>query len=71
MTRMGDQLRIVVDEERCTASGQCVVAAPDVFDQRESDGIVVLLAASPSLEHKSSVLDAAAFCPTVAIAVLD
>ncbi|WP_106131497.1 ferredoxin [Pseudosporangium ferrugineum] len=64
-------MRIVVDEERCTASGQCVVVAPDVFDQRESDGIVVLLAVSPSPQQENGVLRAAEVCPTVAITVLE
>jgi ferredoxin len=35
-------MKIIVDQDGCVASGQCVTAAADVFDQRDEDGIVVL-----------------------------
>ncbi|MFE3946199.1 ferredoxin, partial [Streptomyces sp. NPDC059118] len=35
-------MKVTVDQNKCVASGQCVLSAPDVFDQREEDGIVVL-----------------------------
>src|SRR6476620_3779005 len=40
-------MKIVSDEEKCVAAGQCVSAAWEVFDQRDEDGIVVLLNPSP------------------------
>ncbi len=40
-------MRVIVDVEKCVASGNCVMADPDVFDQREEDGIVILLNESP------------------------
>ncbi|MEW1724237.1 ferredoxin [Streptomyces sp. NPDC093109] len=36
-------MRISVDTERCVGAGQCVLTAPDVFDQSD-DGLVVVLA---------------------------
>ena len=33
-------MKITVDEEKCCAAGQCVLIAPEVFDQRDEDGIV-------------------------------
>lgn len=40
-------MKITVDEEKCCGAGQCVLIAPEVFDQRDEDGIVVLLDAEP------------------------
>jgi ferredoxin len=60
-------MKVVVDEEKCVAAGQCVSAAMDVFDQRDEDGIVVLLNESPPPELAAAVRDAAAVCPALAI----
>jgi ferredoxin len=35
-------MKVTVDQDKCIASGQCVLTAPDVFDQRDEDGIVFL-----------------------------
>ncbi|MFF3580452.1 ferredoxin [Streptomyces mirabilis] len=60
-------MKVVVDEEKCVAAGQCVAAAMDVFDQRDEDGIVVLLNENPSPERADDVRNAAAVCPALAI----
>ncbi|MFH9964510.1 ferredoxin [Streptomyces mirabilis] len=60
-------MKVVVDEEKCVAAGQCVAAAMDVFDQRDEDGIVVLLNENPSPEVADDVRNAAAVCPALAI----
>ncbi|MFD7483349.1 ferredoxin [Streptomyces mirabilis] len=60
-------MKVVVDEEKCVAAGQCVAAAMDVFDQRDEDGIVVLLNENPSPELADDVRNAAAVCPARAI----
>jgi ferredoxin len=62
-------VRITIDEEKCCGAGQCVLVAPDVFDQREEDGIVVLLDPTPPTEHHLATREAAAICPAAAIAV--
>ena len=46
--KKGATMKITVDEDKCCAAGSCVLAAPDVFDQRDEDGIVVLLDAEPA-----------------------
>ena len=40
-------MKVSVDEDKCCGAGTCVLLAPDVFDQRDEDGIVVLLDAAP------------------------
>lgn len=62
-------MKIVVDEEKCCSGGQCVLAAPEVFDQRDEDGVVVLLNAAPAPELHEGVREAAQICPAAAIAI--
>ncbi len=64
-------MRVTVDTDKCCGSGQCVLTAPEVFDQRDEDGIVVLLQAEPPTELHDQVRRAAAFCPASAIEVVD
>ncbi|MGP2439282.1 ferredoxin [Streptomyces sp. JW3] len=60
-------MKITVDEEKCCGAGQCVLIAPEVFDQRDEDGIVVLLADTPPTERHAAVREAAGVCPAGAI----
>ena len=39
----GNLVRIIADRNRCVGAGQCVLSAPDVFDQSDEDGRVVIL----------------------------
>ena len=62
-------MKILLDQDRCVASGQCVMASPDVFDQRDEDGIAVLLTETPSPDQVEDVRQAVAVCPALAIAL--
>ncbi|WP_030253553.1 ferredoxin [Streptomyces violens] len=62
-------MNITLDIDKCCAAGQCVLVAPEVFDQRDEDGIVVLLDAQPPAEQHAAVREAAAICPAAAIQV--
>ena len=62
-------MRVSVDQEKCCGAGTCVLLAPDVFDQRDSDGIVVLLNETPPGELHDTVREAVSVCPGVAISV--
>ncbi|GGU59667.1 ferredoxin [Streptomyces albospinus] len=62
-------MKVTIDEDRCVGAGQCVLAAGDVFDQRDEDGIVVLLDPTPSGARLVEVEEAAASCPALAITV--
>jgi ferredoxin len=62
-------MKVFIDQDKCVASGQCVLAAADVFDQRDEDGIVVLLNPDPPADHANDVRQAAAVCPALAIRV--
>ena len=62
-------MRVAVDQDKCVAAGQCVAAAPDVFDQRDEDGVVVLVKATPDAAEEADVRRAAAVCPALAIQI--
>ncbi|MEW2547953.1 ferredoxin [Streptomyces sp. NPDC047002] len=63
-------MHIEIDQDRCCAAGQCVLAADDIFDQRDEDGVVVLLDGIPDdAEALARAQEAAALCPAGAIAV--
>lgn len=64
-------MRVAVDAPKCVASGQCVLIAPDVFDQRDEDGIVVLLDEAPPPERHGGVRESALVCPAAAILVTE
>ncbi|MFJ2607870.1 ferredoxin [Streptomyces sp. NPDC091279] len=60
-------MKITVDEEKCCGAGQCVMIAPEVFDQREEDGIVILLDANPPADQFDVARESAGVCPAAAI----
>ena len=61
-------MKVTTHTDRCIASGACVLASPNVFDQDE-DGIVVLLVSEPPESEHESVREAARSCPASVIDV--
>jgi ferredoxin len=64
-------MRVEVDVPKCVASGQCVLIAPEVFDQRDEDGMVVLLDEHPAAELHAGVKESALVCPAAAIRLVE
>lgn len=62
-------MKVTVDSEKCCAGGNCVMTVPEVFDQRDSDGTVVLLTDAPPAELGDAVREAAGMCPSACITV--
>ncbi|WP_151773846.1 ferredoxin [Streptomyces abyssomicinicus] len=60
-------MKVAVDQGLCCGAGQCVLLAPEVFDQQDEDGLVVLLDPEPGARHAAAVREAAATCPTGAV----
>lgn len=63
-------MRITVDIDRCVGAGQCVLSAPEVFDQ-DTDGLVTLLASRPEPQDHDAVLRAGDLCPAHTITVYE
>lgn len=64
-------IKIEIDESRCIAAGNCVLASMDLFDQRDEDGVVVVLDGSPSdPKLEADARHAAAVCPSNVITII-
>ncbi|WP_037683100.1 ferredoxin [Streptomyces griseus] len=64
-------MELVVDRERCIGAGMCVLTAPDVFDQDDEDGKVLLLdPVPPRRAAGTAVRQAAHLCPMGAITLV-
>jgi ferredoxin len=64
-------MRIRVDRSRCRGAGQCALHAPELFDQSEEDGMVVVLDDQPSTELYQRAHLAEHLCPNSVIRVLE
>lgn len=65
------KMKIAVDRSKCIAAGQCVLKSPNVFDQDEEDGIVILRAEHPAETDQAATRLAAKVCPAGAIRILE
>lgn len=63
-------MKVSVDKSKCVASGQCVMLAPEVFDQ-DDDGVVMVLDEEPTGEARDRVRQAARVCPTSLISLAE
>ena len=64
-------MQVILHQDKCVASGQCVLAAQEVFDQRDEDGVAILLDDHPPAELHDDVRQAAAVCPSLAITLAE
>ncbi|CAN5603350.1 ferredoxin [soil metagenome] len=64
-------MKVIAERDKCVSAGNCVAHAPQVFDQDEDDGSVILLQPEPSDDLGDAVREAAAACPAMAIRVED
>jgi ferredoxin len=60
-------MRVHADTEKCVGAGQCAMVAPQIFDQNDEDGTVIVLQAEPASEHADDVTEAVMLCPAQAI----
>jgi ferredoxin len=63
-------MKIKADTEICIGAGMCVLTAPEVFDQSEDDGTVVLLNPDPPAALEAAVHRAVQLCPSGALSSL-
>ncbi|MGA5409366.1 ferredoxin [Streptomyces lavendulocolor] len=61
-------MELRVDRDRCAGSGMCALTAPEVFDQDDRDGRVLLLDARPPAGPAATAArEAAGLCPAGAL----
>ena len=64
-------MRVIVDLDHCIGTGQCVLTAPDVFDERPEDGTALLLTDTPPADRLDAVRESARRCPAAAIRLVE
>jgi len=63
------KIRVLVNRDVCVSAGQCTRVAPEVFDQDDEDGLVVVRQEYPGSELATRVEEAVRLCPARAIAM--
>jgi ferredoxin len=61
-------MRIEADRDACISAGNCVMTAPEVFDQ-DDDGIVELLTDPVPADEEDHAREAVKLCPASALRV--
>jgi ferredoxin len=56
-------VRVIASTQKCIASGNCVLACSNVFEQRDSDGTVHVLNERPALALLAKVRQVVDLCP--------
>lgn len=64
-------MQLTIDRERCVGAGMCALTAPEVFDQDDEDGRVLLRMAAPPPGLRATARLAAGLCPAAAVTVTD
>ncbi|WP_354698565.1 Ferredoxin-2 [Paraconexibacter sp. AEG42_29] len=64
-------MKIILDTNLCEAHGDCVLAAPDIFDLDDDDNVATMLIAEPGEEYRTQLEEAARMCPVAAIRIED
>jgi ferredoxin len=64
-------MRVEVDTEKCEAHGDCVVAAPEIFDLDDDDLVVKVLMPEVGEDMRAELEQAARDCPVSAITIVE
>jgi ferredoxin len=64
-------MKVIVDTDLCEAHGDCVIAAPEIFDLGDDDDVVTVLQDEPAEDLRSNAELAAQNCPVAAITIED
>ena len=64
-------MRVIRNATTCALHGECVLAAPEVFEIRDDDEVVSVLDPEPAEELRERIETAALACPTSSIRIED
>ncbi|MFH8886776.1 MULTISPECIES: ferredoxin [Streptomyces] len=62
-------LRVTADRDLCCSAGRCAVTAPDLFDQDDTDGRVLLLCPDVPPGREEAAREAVDLCPSGALSL--
>ena len=62
-------MRVIRNADTCELHGECVLAAPEVFEIRDDDEVVTVLNPEPGEQLRAKVESAAVNCPTGSIEI--
>lgn len=60
-------MKVHADRSVCIGAGMCVLNLPEMFDQREDDGTVVLLRTEPDAGEMTKMRETISNCPSGAL----
>lgn len=60
-------MKMILDYELCEGHGECVVAAPEIFDLDDDGEKAVLLQEEPGEELREPATEAVKICPIAAL----
>lgn len=63
-------MKIQIDTKLCNGYGNCIMAAPEIFDLDPSTNIVEMIR-SPHEADRDSLIEAIADCPVRALVLVD
>jgi ferredoxin len=64
-------MKVIVDIDVCAAHGDCVVAAPEIFDLGDDDDVVRVINPDPDEALREKAEQAVSDCPVSAIRIED
>jgi ferredoxin len=64
-------MKVILEPKLCELHGECVMAAPEVFDIEDDEEVVTVLNAEPSEDQRDAVEQAVTMCPTAALRLED
>ena len=64
-------MKVNVNTDVCEAHGECVIAAPEIFDLGDDDEVVTVLDPEPAEDLREKAEEAAQSCPVSAITIED
>lgn len=64
-------MKVIRDADRCELHGECLIAAPDIFEIEDGEDVVTVINPEPGEDLRKAVEEAVLMCPTSALHVED
>lgn len=64
-------MQVRAEKDRCVAAGMCAFSAPEVFDQSDEDGEVIVLQENPPEDQHEAVREAVHGCPAEVLSITE